>query len=981
MPDDPVFSQASDPITFPIVGIGASAGGLAALEAFLSGLPKDLQPNMAFVLVQHLAPDHSSSLVELLGRHTHLEVLGVEDGVTVRPNCIFVIPPNREMALLNGSLQLLQPVVSRGPRLGIDFFFRSLAEDQRERAICVVLSGTGSDGTLGARAVKGEGGLVVAQSPETAAYDGMPRSVIGSGVVDVELPPQEIPEFLFDYLRARERPLHPSPRRGTLQKIFVILRLETGHDFSQYKLNTVERRLERRMAVHQIEKLEDYLFFLQKSAEEVNALFRDLLIGVTRFFRDEEAFQAVAETVLPELFAGANPDATLRVWVPGCSTGEEAYSIAILLFEAQSSLNSTLRFQVFATDIDSDAIADARRGRYSTAVAGDISKERLNRFFTVETDVAGDIQAYTVRKSVRDLLIFSEQDLVRDPPFSKLDLISCRNLLIYMSNSLQKKLVPLFHYALNSGGHLFLGTSETIGEFDSLFTTRSRRFKIFRKNDRTELSYHHHPGFTSKTRGTLSCLPKKAPTKGSGASLRELTEGALLEQLVCAAALVTREGDILYIHGRTGMYLEPASGEVGVNNIVTMAREGLRRDLSLALRKAGMGQTTRRLGLVVKTNGGTTRLDLTVRPVAKPSLAASAAPVYLVVLEESPSVETPPTAEPDASDPNTRVVALEQELRYKEEQLHTTTEELNSANEELRSSVEEMQSINEELQSTNEELETSKEELQSVNEELSTVNAELENKVTDLSRTNDDMRNLLAGTGIATVFLDTRLRILRFTPSATRIIHLIPGDVGRPVGHIVANLVDYPTLVEDVQEVLDTLIAEEKTVRTAKGERFSMRILPYRTLDNVIEGVVLTFVEISPGRAEEQSFRLNSERLEAALRAFPIVVANQDLELRYTWVYNTHPGWLDLGALGKRDSDLLAEDVSGLTELKRDVLMTGVGRSDIFRTTLSGVPFSCRLAVEPLRGPSADIIGITCVSIESDLASLDAGTAKLTRDP
>jgi two-component system CheB/CheR fusion protein len=838
---------------FPVVGIGASAGGLAAFEAFFSGMPADTDPEMAFVLVQHLAPDHKSILSELIRRYTRMEVFEVEDGMIVRPNCAYIIPPNRDMAFIGGTLHLLEPTAPRGQRMAIDFFFRSLAQDQRERAICIVLSGTGSDGTLGLRAIKGEGGMVMVQNPESTEYDGMPRSAIATGLVDYELMPAEMAAQLISYTaHAFGKPPLPSPAdtpksENALKKIYILLRNQTGHDFSQYKPSTIHRRIERRMAIHQITTIVGYVKYLQQNHAEVESLFRDLLIGVTNFFRDPEAFKALEEQVIPKLFANSQTNATIRVWSAGCSTGEEAYSLAILLAERQEALKQNFKIQVFATDIDSQAIATARTGLYPVSIAADISTERLARFFQLEADGT----AYRIHKSIRDLLVFSEQNVIKDPPFSRLDLISCRNLLIYLNADLQKKLIPLFHYALSPKGMLFLGTSETVGEFATLFSTVERKLKIYERRD--DFRGGERPAFGSflpPISAMEAVLPQPARKRG-GADLptwRELTERTLMQQVAPAAMLVNGRGDLLYIHGRTGMYLEPVPGEVGVNNLLKMAREGLQRDLTTALHKAASGQALVRCpGLRVKTNGDFSLVNLTVRTVDAPS----AAPCYLVILEEGTEDErkdcvvAPGTAVDSTAATDSRITMLLEELRAKEEYLQTSNEELETANEELKSSNEEMQSVNEELQSTNEELETSKEELQSVNEELATVNAELQNKVADLSRANNDMNNLLAGTGIATVFVDHGLRILRFTPNATKIINLIQADVGRPVGHIVSNFQCYGNLLEDIQAVLDTLAPKEMEVQTSGGAWFTMRILPYRTIDNVIEGAVLTFVDIS----------------------------------------------------------------------------------------------------------------------------------------
>lgn len=871
-------AAADDSSSFPIVGIGASAGGLAAFEAFFSGMPIDVNPGMAFVLVQHLSPDHKSILADLVRRYTRMQVFEVEDGMQVRINCTYIIPPNHNMAFLNGSLQLLEPCAPRGHRLPIDFFFRSLAQDQRERAIGIVLSGTGSDGTLGVRAIKDAGGIVMAQTPESTEFDGMPRSAIATGVVDFELTPSEMPAQLMHYARhafGRLPPLESAQTPeviNTINKIYILLRAHTGHDFSGYKPGTIHRRIERRMAVHQIESLDGYVKFLQQTPAEVEALFRDLLIGVTNFFRDPEAFQTLEEQIIPKLFADKPAGGVVRVWSTGCSTGEEAYSIAILLQERMEALKTSYTVQVFATDIDSRAIAIARTGLYPASIAADMTPERLARFFIAEP---GGL-AYRVNKSIRDMLVFSEQDVLKDPPFSKLDLVSCRNLLIYFGVELQKKLIPLFHYALNPGGILFLGTSEGVSEFGDLFAVLDRKAKLYQRKE----------DFLGQRRAAMNRAVPTVPlltALGGGQvmhpvasgrtalttklPLRELTEQALLQHLAVVGVLVNAQGDIFYLHGRSGMYLEPSPGEVGILNVLKMAREGLRPPLSTALHRCVASQSAVHTNnLRVRTNGHFSLVNLSVRPVLGQNPAglpvltdAPDAHLYLVTLEEAANQDQAPaqSAHPDtalhpgldAKSPEAqaeaRIAELKEELRAKDEYLQSTHEELESSNEELKSSNEEMQSVNEELQSTNEELETSKEELQSVNEELATVNTELHTKVTDLSRVNNDMNNLLAGTGIATVFVDHHLRILRFTPTAAQIINLISSDIGRPVGHIVSNLVGYNQLVADVQAVLDTLVSKDAQVQTTTGAWFAMRIRPYRTLDNVIEGAVITFVDIT----------------------------------------------------------------------------------------------------------------------------------------
>jgi len=882
---------------FPIVGLGASAGGLAAFAAFFSGMPAQGDPGMAFVLVQHLAPDHDSLLTELIQRTTRMRVAEVQDGMRVEINCVYIIPPNRDMAFLDGALHLLEPVAARGHRLPIDYLFRSMAQDQRERAIGIILSGTGSDGSLGVRAIKDGGGMVMAQNTASCEFDAMPRSAMATGCVDYEMPPAEMPAKLIAYTshafgklpRLVETGLPQS--ESALRKIFILLRSQTGHDFSQYKPTTIFRRIERRMAVHQVDTLDAYVQYLQQTPPEVEALFRDLLIGVTSFFRDPEAFSALETLVIPALFEGKPAGGVVRAWAAGCSTGEEAYSIAILLQERLEALKQNYRIQVFATDIDSRAIAVARAGVYPASIAESVSPQRLARFFTAED--GGN--AYRVHKSIRDMLVFSEQDLIKDPPFSRLDLISCRNLLIYLGADAQRKLVSLFHYALLPAGMLFLGTSETVGEFVDLFSPVERKAKLYQRKDdfqgaqRVALGRFLSPA--SRSRDPTLAVPPGA-AQAAKVSLRELTEQSLLLQVPRVAVLINARGDVLYLHGRSGMYLEPHPGEAGISNILKMAREGLRRELTTALHKAVRSKEAVSIaGLQVRTNGHFTPVNLSVSPVAQ-SLAALESPLYLVTLEQAlPSVTAPSggaavsstlSGEGLARDVSAQIAELNEELQAKEEYLHAANAELETANEELKSSNEEMQSVNEELQSSNEELETSKEELQSINEELSTVNTELQTKVSDLSRANNDMNNLLAGTGIGTVFVDHSLRILRFTPAATQIINLILSDVGRPVGHIVSNLVGYDRLVADAQAVLDTLIPVEVDVQTTQGRYFTMRLLPYRTLENVIEGVVITFVDITEIVRTREALRKANDlmRLAVVLRDATDAITVQDLEGR-----------------------------------------------------------------------------------------------------
>jgi len=912
-------AERGESAPFPIVGIGASAGGLAAFEAFFSGMPAHADSGMAFVLVQHLAPDHKSLLVELVKRYTRMQVFEVEDGMRVLPNCAYIIPPNRDMALLNGTLHLLEAVALRGQRLSVDFFFRSLAQDQHERAMCVVLSGSGSDGTQGVRAIKAEGGMAMAQNPESTEYDGMPRSAIGTGLVDYVLPAAEMAAQLIAYAtRALSKaPLHdvsPAVKSDdALKKIFVLLRAHTGHDFSQYKQNTISRRIERRMVVHQIELVDQYLRYLQEAPAEIDALFRDLLIGVTHFFRDPEAFEALRLQLLSVLQAKP-ADASFRVWTTGCSTGEEAYSLAILLREQMDALKRTFKVQVFATDIDARAIDTARAGVYPASIATDVSQERLARFFSAENG------GYRIHKNIRDLLVFSEHDVIKDPPFSKLDLISCRNVLIYMGVELQRKLIPLFHYALNPDGLLLLGSSETVGDFTDSFAPVDRKAKLYQWQGNSRATRQTSLGkFLPRSQETAGPTGlARTPLRASGVLFRELTERALLSRAP-VGALVNEQGDLLYLHGQTGKFLEPAPGEP-VLNMLKMSRSGLRQDLTSALRRSAAQRELIFCPTVrVKTNGHFTTINLTVQPIF-PELPSTEPPgLFLVLFEELPADESSeprkdgaPAIEP-SNEAERQISRLTQELRTKDEHLLSTHEEMQTSNEELRSSNEELQSTNEELQSTNEELETSKEELQSVNEELATVNSELQTKVTDLSRANNDMNNLLAGTGVGTVFVDHQLCIQRFTPAVTQLINLIRSDIGRPLSHIVNNLQGYDRLVLDVQDVLDTLTPKEVEVQTHAGAWHLLRIRPYRTLENVIEGAVITFMEVTEQK-RAQALLLEHEslrRMAAVMRDAGDAITVQALDgriLAWNQTAAKRYGYTETEALSMNIRALFPED-------------------------------------------------------------------------
>jgi two-component system CheB/CheR fusion protein len=892
--------------SFPVVGIGASAGGLAAFEAFFSAMPPDEPSGMAFVLIQHLSPDHASVLVDIVRRYTKMRVEEAAHGMRLEPNCTYVIPPGHDLEIEDNQFQLTRHTVDRKPRLTVDRFFESLARTQRERAIGIVMSGAGSDGTLGLRAVKDGGGLAIAQTPDTTDHDSMPRSAIATGLVDFVLAPADMPAKLVSYVHhAFDRQREKAAGKlgdGLLHRLCEQLRAQTGHDFSQYKETTLVRRVERRMALHQVAHADEYLRYARENPPEVEALFRDLLIGVTNFFRDPPAFATLEETVLPRLLEKKTNHDPVRVWVCGCSTGEEAYSIAILLYEQAIRLRKPLKIQVFATDIDRVAIEQARSGIYPASIAADLSEERLARFFAPDARRG----TYRIQKHIRDLLVFSEQDVIKDPPFSKLDLISCRNLLIYFNSDLQRKLIPLFHYALVPGGALFLGTSETVGEHARLFHVVDRKWKLYTRatagGPRPELPSfvpspaHRGPGDAAE--------PSFAVPEDPG-TLRQITERALLAHYAQAGVLINGRGQILHIVGRTGKFLEPADGDAELN-VLHMAREGLRRDLTVALHKAvSHREVAWYPGIRIKANGAWIRANLAVRPVE----AGGSTDLYLVVLEELP-VWSDLAEVPDVPDEaSSRVSELERELRAQDEYLQTTLEEMETTTEELKSTNEEMQSVNEELQSTNEELETSKEELQSLNEELSTVNAELQDKILDLSQANNDMNNLLAGTGVGTLFVDQRLRIARFTPAATQVINLIASDVGRPLEHVAHNLVGYDRMADDIREVLETLAPKETEVQAKGGAWYLMLIRPYRTMDDRIEGAVITLIDITGRKRTEESLRRSDARLKVLDNYAFGGVSETDPDGRYVFANE----WL-CRAFGLTRDEMLRMRLADLTD-------------------------------------------------------------------
>ncbi|HSB34674.1 MAG TPA: chemotaxis protein CheB [Nitrospirota bacterium] len=835
---------------FYVVGIGASAGGLEAFEQFFHNMPSD--SGMAFVLIPHLSPEHKSMMVELLKRYTKMEIQEAQEGMEVVPDNVYIIPPNRDLAMVNNRLLLQEPAEQRGIRHPIDYFFRSLAQDRGDQSICIVLSGTGTEGTLGLQSVKGEGGLVLAQDPNDAKYDGMPSSAIATGLVDYVLPVAKMPEVLLRYTKDAGTRAAVSllgredrPAAEALQKVYALIRSQRGHDFTLYKQNTVMRRIRKRMAIHEIESLDDYVAYLRNNPHEIDILFNEFLIRVTSFFRDPDAFKSLAEKALPLILGGKRDNSSVRIWVPGCSTGEEAYSLAVICHEYQQKRKGPHRkIQIFATDIDTGAIDIARAGVYPESITVDVSLGRLTRYFVKRGG------AYGIKEEIRAMVVFAVQDIIRDPPFSRLDLVSCRNVLIYMGASLQKRVLALFHYALKANGVLFLGSSETVGDASDMFSGLDKKWKIFRalRTDMLPVAATDFRRFRMPAERTWQGAPALA---APGANLSDLTERFLLERYSPPCCVVNDKGDILFIHGKTGKYLEPASGKASLN-IIEMAREGIRIEIRTGLRKAAtQKKDVVYEGLQVRSNGGYRAVNVEIRYLAKPEPLES---LLMVVFNEAAAARWKKTAQVKggpAEKANERLAAMEYELKSSKEHLQTTIEELETSNEELKSTNEEFQSSNEELQSTNEELETSREELQSTNEELVTVNTELRHKIDELSEVNSDIVNLLTSTRIATLFLTYDLRIRRFTPSTADVINIIQTDVGRPIGDLSLK-VAYPELTADAEEVLRTLLPKERNIQRQDGRWFLARTMPYLTLDNRVDGLVVTFVDITDQKLAEQ---------------------------------------------------------------------------------------------------------------------------------
>ncbi len=857
-----------------VVGIGASAGGLEAFKQFLSHMPPN--SGMAFVLVQHLSPDYKSTLVDILKEYTAMKLFQVESGMLAEPNCVYIKPPDKEMTLSNRIFHLVESGGPYGLRHPIDFFFRSLAEDRADKAIGIVFSGTGTDGTLGLKAIKGGGGMTLVQEIKSAEFSGMPLSAIASGCIDHILPVDKMPDELVRYVKYYQQghfqktEFIPPKSTNDLEKIFGILRSATGHNFTHYRYSTVSRRIGKRMAVNRVETLADYVMYLQEHPPEVEALFKELTIGVTKFFRDSEVCNAFKEKVIPRLFEHRDAEFPIRVWVAGCSTGEEAYSLAMLFADHMERVERHFKIQIFATDIDSGAINFARAGLYPESIVADVPHELL-KYFIFRKD-----NTYVVDKRIREMVVFANHNLIKDPPFSKLDIVSCRNLLIYLEPVLQRKLIPLFHYILNPEGFLILGNSETVGEFTHLFSVVDKKSKIFQRKG-------IFPGAEAKISAdqltdNITKLQKVEEfMKSKEMSIGEVTKKMLLKCYCPSCVVINEKFDIVYFQGQTVAYLEPPVGEPSLN-ILKMAREDLRLDLRSAIYKVVRQKTAVvHKGLRITANGKSTMINLVVRPFLE---TKSLLGLMLVIFEEL----TPPLSSSSPAmgkkeefgrtvETDKRIKELEDELNSTRESLRDVIEELEISNEKFKTANEMIQTVNEELQSANEELETSKEELQSMNEELVAVNSRLQNNVEELSRANNDINNMLSSADIGTIFLDRKLCIKRYTPAITRTINLIASDVGRPI-HQISGKIAHEGFVEDIEKVLKTLRPFEKEVTTKENKWYLIRILPYRTESDMVDGAVITLVDITELKHAQEDIRLlqtitmainESEDLHAAL--------------------------------------------------------------------------------------------------------------------
>jgi two-component system CheB/CheR fusion protein len=858
----------------PIVAMGGSAGAFEAFEKFFHHMPVD--SGMTFIVIMHLDPNHQGKIGDFIQTFTSMPVVEAEDGLAIEPDTVFVIPPNADMGIHNGKLLLLSPAKPNGYRLPIDYFFQSLAEDQWNKAVGIVFSGMGSDGETGLRMIKEKLGLVMVQDPETAQYNSMPRAAIHTNMVDYVASPEEMPVKLIQFLthpvitdNVSEEAIRETKNATSIQKILMLLRSHTGHDFSQYKKSTITRRIDRRVAYHQLADYGQYVNHLRENPHEIDVLFHELLIGVTKFFRDPAAFEAL-KIKLFMLLGKKKPNEPIRVWVAGCSTGEEAYSIAIILMEFLDTLRIAKlpKVQIFATDLDIDAIEFARTGSYHGNIVADVSEERIARFFVKKDDY------YQVKKDLREMIVFAQHNLIKDAPFTRLDLLSCRNVMIYLTAELQKKIIPIFHYSLNPKGILFQGPAETVGGFTDMFMPIESKWKLFERKEGIAtvgkmIDFPFHVSKQPLGRTDVSdSLPRKQ-------TLADTFSKILLDNYTPASLLVNDKGDILYINGKTGKYLELNSGEA-VMNIYRMAREELKYVLSNAIHRARSTKNEICIDdIKLKEEGSMRLVSIKVSLLDNTALQG----LMLIVFEDKGLLmKANRKGNKKTMVESAAVEELEKELIYTKQQLHSTIEQMETSLEELKSTNEELQSTNEELQSTNEEALTTKEEMQSLNEELMTINVQYQSKAEELTQVNNDMKNMLDNTEIGTIFLDNNLEILRYTPQIKKIFNVIPTDLGRSINHIVSNF-DDTSIEDEIRKVIETLSIKELEVTTTTGEWFNLRIMPYRTTDNFINGAVLTINKITPLKQLQTEVKALSNLCEVHLNSIKSIALLTDKDL------------------------------------------------------------------------------------------------------
>ena len=930
-----------------IVCLGASAGGVRTLQAFFDALPDET--GAAFVVVVHLDPDYRSDLAAILGARTRMPVVQVEDGAKLEPDHVYVIPPDKQLELVDHRISAKPFDERRGHRMPIDLFFRSVAERLGD-GFAVILSGAGTDGALGVRAVKEAGGIILVQDPNEAEYGSMPRAAIAMGVVDFTLPVRDLAGQLAELIKVKHatQAAEPVIDDELVRRVLAHLRVRTGHDFSKYKRSTILRRLARRMQVMRADSLKDYYEVMRENAEEAQALLGDLLISVTTFFRDREAFDSIARNVLPEIFSERDPTDTVRVWICGCATGEEAYSLAMLLLEEAGRHELRPPIQVFGSDLDARALAMAREGRYPASIETDVSEERLRRFFTREGD------QYRVRQEVRDIVLFAAHDVLKDPPFSRVDLISCRNVMIYLDRELQEQVCATFHYALNPNGFLLLGTSETAENPPGLFRPVNRAARIYQSSaasgERPRLVPHLLGPMRAREQAQLA--RNVSPT----IALNEATlHRRAIEKAAPPSMLVDDMHRLLHLSDNAGRFVAPSGGSIS-GDAADLVRPELRSELRSALHRAfEQRQASLSLPVLVKFNGSPHRVLIQVRPVSEPG--AGGPSQALVMFIEGEAVDATVVAAGQVTDETVR--RLTEELELTQSRLRTVREESDAANEELRAANEELQSINEEYRSTSEELETSKEELQSINEELQTVNTELKLKLEAISRAHGDLQNLMAATDIGTLFLDSGLRIKRFTDRVTDLFSVTPADEGRPISDF-AHQLEYDDLVKDARTVLADLTPARREVKSRAGRWYEMRLRPYRTLDDKIDGVVATFVEVSERRKVEQALResetiLLREKKLIELSHNPIFIWDFDGNI-LEWNRGSQElyGYSAEEAIGRPKAALLRTRVPGSSfpELKAKLDETGSWSGELRQRAKDGrdIIVESRIVLEKIDG-------------------------------